>query len=95
MWVQLDNLLLYIVRPWYNNINNLLDSSLYSYANGNKIEYIVDFIIVIIIISLYYWIVWKRYEFEFIDSIKKSFDLINLIPEEIKNIIVSKLNEQN
>ena len=95
MWVQLDNLLLYIVRPWYNNINNLLDSSFYSYANGNKIEYIVDFIIVIIIISLYYWIVWKRYEFEFIDSIKKSFDLINLIPEEIKNIIVSKLNEQN
>ena len=95
LWVQLDSLLLYVVRPWYRNINNLLDQSLYSYANGQLIQYIVDFILVIIIISLYYWIVWKRYEFEFIDSIKKSFDLINLIPEEIKNIIVSKLNEQN
>ena len=95
MWVQLDSLLLYIVRPWYRNINNLLDNSYYSYVVGKLIEYIVSFIVIIIIISLYYWIVWKRYEFEFIDSIKKSFDLINLIPEEIKTIIVSKLNEQN
>jgi len=95
MWIQLDSLLLYIVRPWYRNINNLLDSSYYSYVVAKLIEYIVSFIVVIIIISLYYWIVWKRYEFEFIDSIKKSFDLINLIPEEIKTIIVSKLNEQN
>ena len=95
MWVQLDSLLLFIVRPWYNNINNILDQSYYSYANGQKIQYIASFIIIIVLISLYYWIVWKRYEFEFIDSIKKSFDLINLIPEEIKNIIVSKLNEQN
>jgi hypothetical protein len=94
-WVQLDSLLLYLFRPWYYNINNLLDSSFYSYVNGQKIQYIVNFIVVIIITSLYYWIVWKRYELEFINSIKKSFDLINLIPEEIKNIIVSKLNEQN
>ena len=35
----------------------------------------------------------KSNEKYFIDSIKKSFDLINLIPEEIKNIIVNKLNE--
>ena len=94
-WVQLDSILLFVVRPWYHNIINLLDQSFYSYVNGQQIQYIAYFIIVIIIISLYYWIVWKRYEFEFIDSIKKSFDLINLIPEEIKNIIVSKLNEQN
>jgi len=95
MWVQLDSLLLFAVRPWYHNIHILFDQSFYSYVNGQKIQYVVDFIIVIVIISLYYWIIWKRYEFEFIDSIKKSFDLINLIPEEIKNIIVSKLNEQN
>ena len=31
----------------------------------------------------------------YIDLIKKSFELINLRPEEIKNIIVSKLNESN
>ena len=30
-----------------------------------------------------------------IDSIQKSFDLINLMPEEIKNIIINKLNENN
>jgi len=95
MWIQLDSLLLFVVRPWYHNIHILFDQSFYSYVNGQKIQYVVDFIIVTVIISLYYWIIWKRYELEFIDSIKKSFDLINLIPEEIKNIIVSKLNEQN
>ena len=49
----------------------------------------------LIAVSLYFWIVWKKYEDEFIDSIEKSFDLINLIPEEIKNILVAKLNENN
>jgi len=95
MWIQLDSLLLFVVRPWYYNIHTLFNQSFYSYVNGQKIQYVVDFIIITVIISLYYWIIWKRYELEFIDSIKKSFDLINLIPEEIKNIIVSKLNEQN
>ena len=46
-----------------------------------------------ILINLNFWIIWKSFENNYIDSIKKSFDLINLIPEEIKYIIVSKLNE--
>jgi hypothetical protein len=58
-------------------------------------QLIIIFALAIIVISMYYWILWKRYENDFIKSIKKSFELINLIPEEIKNIIVNKLNEQN
>ena len=56
-------------------------------------KYIISFLISLLIISIYYLIIWKRYKNEFIKSIYKSFDLINLMPEEIKNIIVNKLNE--
>ena len=71
----------------------LLDLSLYDLMERNKVLYLAIYFIFIILISFYYWIIWKSYEENFINLIKKSFDLINLIPEEIKNIIVLKLNE--
>ena len=82
------------MRPWYNKIIYSLNTSFYSYSGEKLVYYISIFIILLVLISLYYWIIWKKFEMEFIDSIKKSFDLINLIPEEIKNIIVTKLNEK-
>ena len=95
IWTEIGVLLPFIVRPFYNKIDDSIQLYFYEYIEDKILTYIVVFVIVIIIISLYYWILWKRYEDNFIDSIKKSFDLINLIPEEIKNIIVNKLNEQN
>ena len=50
-------------------------------------------IVIIVLITLYYCIIWKSYEERFHNVLKKSFDLINLIPKEIKSVIVSKLNE--
>ena len=70
-----------------------MKSSFFSVVRNKIVESIIILFIVIVLVSIYYWIIWKRYEIEFIKSIKKSFELINLIPEEIKNIIVSKLNE--
>ena len=64
-----------------------------SYTGKKQTYYIFLYAILVILISIYYWIAWKHYEDQFIDSIQKSFDLINLIPEEIKNIIINKLNE--
>ena len=93
LWEEIGILIFYFIRPWYTKVNLELDNSFYSEVNSRIIEYIVSFIVTIILTSIYYWIFWKRYENEFIKSIKKSFDLINLIPEEIKNIIVNKLNE--
>ena len=92
-WFDLNEILIYLVRPWYNNMIELLDLSLYDLMERNKVLYLAIYFIFIILISFYYWIIWKSYEENFINLIKKSFDLINLIPEEIKNIIVLKLNE--
>ena len=93
MWFEMHKLLVGIVREWYKNIDDLLSSYYNDYIDTKLNSYIFLFIVLIIVISLYYWIAWKKYEGEFIDSIQKSFDLINLIPEEIKNIIINKLNE--
>ena len=92
-WINIEILIINFVRPWYKNIFKLLDSSYISFAEDIKLMYILVYIIFIVVISLYYWIIWKKYEENFINLIKKSFDLINLIPDEIKNIIVLKLNE--
>ena len=94
-WVEIHNLLLGVVRPWYQNVKELISSFYISYTSKRSNFYIYAFVIILILISLYYWILWKHYENEFIETIQKSFDLINLIPEEIKNIIIDKLNEKN
>ena len=93
MWINLHKLLMGIVRQWYQKMYDLLSFYYNDYMDGRLNFYIILFIVLIVVISLYYWIAWKKYEGEFIDSIQKSFDLINLIPEEIKNIIINKLNE--
>ena len=92
-WLNLHKLLMGIVRQWYQKIEDLLSLYYNDFMDSRLSYYIILFIVLIVFISLYYWIAWKKYEGEFIDSIQKSFDLINLIPEEIKNIIINKLNE--
>ena len=92
-WINIDQLIVSYVRPWYTKIFNILDSSFVSYVYDIKVIYIFIYAVFLFLISLYYWIIWKKYEDTFINLIKKSFDLINLIPEEIKNIIVIKLND--
>ena len=92
-WYHMHVLLIRVVRPWYKKMNNLMSFYYTSYTKQRLNYYIFAFVILLVLISLYYWIGWKHYENEFIDSIQKSFDLINLIPEEIKNIIINKLNE--
>ena len=82
-------------RPWYEKLVNLIDSYFISYVDYENNFFVLLFIFMLILISIFYFIIWKQYEEEFINKIEKSFDLINLIPEEIKSIIVTKLNETN
>jgi len=70
-----------------------MNSYYFSFVENIKILYISFYISFVALLSLYYWILWKKYEDNFLNLIKKSFDLINLIPEEISNLIVLKLNE--
>ena len=92
-WFIINDLILNFLRPWYGFINASMNSSYYLIVFDKYTKYIISFLISLLIISIYYLIIWKRYKNEFIKSIYKSFDLINLMPEEIKNIIVNKLNE--
>jgi len=94
-WLEINEILINIIRPWYRNFDIYLESIIYYYIEKRQIYYIYFFIIQIVLVSLYYWIIWKKYENKFFDLIKKSFDLINLIPEDLKDIIVNKLNESN
>ena len=93
LWQDIGNIIFYLIRPCYQNLNQKMNLSFSSVVRDKIIESIIILFIVIVLVSIYYWIIWLRYEIEFIRSIKKSFELINLIPEEIKNIIVNKLNE--
>ena len=92
-WYNLHNILINFVKPWYTNIVEILNSSFYSTTENLQAIYISLFIVFIIVISINYIIVWKRYEEKLNNLLNKSYDLINLIPKEIKNIIISKLNE--
>ena len=94
-FLYLDLTIKTIFRPWCSKMIELIDSYFYSYVDYQLNTLLLVFIISIILISIFYWIIWKRNEEEFIDKIEKSFDLINLIPEEIKDIIVAKLNQAN
>ena len=94
-WATISIVLFSFLKPFYSNLMEIIDKMFYDYDYGKQSTVVLIFIIMLIAVSLYFWIVWKKYEDEFIDSIEKSFDLINLIPEEIKNILVAKLNENN
>ena len=92
-WSDIDYLIIYVVKPWYEKIIEILHNEGNKYLNGARIVQISLFIIVIVVFILCYFIVWKSYEENLTLLLEKSFDLIKLIPEEIKNIIVNKLNE--
>ena len=92
-WCDISYLILYIVRPWFNKMIGTLNDEANYFLNEAKIIQISLFIVVIMVLILSYFILWKSYEESLSVTLERSFDLIKLIPEEIKHIIVSKLNE--
>lgn len=90
-WSNIDVMLTGLVKPLYQKLIEVMNSCYYSFVEDIKVLYITIYVIFVALVSVYYWIIWKKYENKFLDLIKKSFDLINLIPEEIKNIIINKL----
>ena len=83
----------HIVRNWYDGDLILMLNSFYEYQNNSKFVYFIIFFSLMIFLILYYSIIWKTYEKKLNILLKGSADLINLIPQEIKNIIIEKLNE--
>ena len=55
--------------------------------------YIICFVCLIVLDILFYFFLWRYYQQKLYFVLKGSIDLINLIPQEIKNIIIENLNE--
>ena len=83
----------FIQRKWFDGVLKLMMDSFNIYQKDTYLTYVITFVCLIVIIILYYFIIWKIYEEKLNILLKGSADLINLIPQEIKNIIIEKLNE--
>ena len=92
-WEELNHLVENIMRPWFLGIVNTLNKEFKKYYDEAQLIHISVYISLLVIIVLLYCIVWRSYEESLKVLLKISFDLINLIPEEIKYLIVTKLNE--
>jgi len=83
----------YLIRSYYNGTLTLMIRSFYDFQNSSKFIYIILFICLMVLVILYYFIIWKSCEKRMGILLKESANLINLIPQEIKNLIIEKLNE--
>ena len=92
-WEELNHLVENIIRPWFMGIVNTLNKEFKKYYDEAQLVHIAVYISLLVVIILLYCIVWRSYEESLKVLLKISFDLINLIPEEIKYLIVTKLNE--
>ena len=92
-WYDVHEILVNIIQPWYKYIIEQMISSFYSSLDNILTINISFFILTIVLNTIVYCIIWKSYEEKLHNLLKKSFELINLIPKEIKCIIVSKMNE--
>ena len=82
-----------IMKIWYKNIIKMMIGFFDEYINDTNINYIILFICFIVVSILFYFIIWRIYQQRLNSLLKGSFDLINLIPQEIKELIIEKLNE--
>jgi hypothetical protein len=82
-----------IIRCWYNEVLKLMIKIFNDYQSKSTMFFIIFFISLIVGCILFYTIIWRIYEEKLIVLLKESVDLINLIPQEIKNVIIEKLNE--
>ena len=92
-WKELNHLVENIIRPWFIGIVDTLNKEFKKYYDEAQLVHISVYISLLVVIVLLYCIVWRSYEESLKVLLKISFDLINLIPEEIKYLIVTKLNE--
>jgi hypothetical protein len=92
-WIELNTLAENIIRPWFLGIIDTLNTRFGEFYDGTRVIQISVFISLLVVIILIYFIMWRNYEESLKSLLKISFDLINLIPEEIKYLIVLKINE--
>ena len=81
------------MRIWYREVLNFFIIFFDEYLERSNLIFIILFISAMVIAVLYYFIIWRMYQEQLYILLKNSSDLINLIPQEIKNIIFEMINE--
>ncbi len=94
-FLEVDSILKNIIRNWYDNLLNNLMTSFSNFIDQTNLINVSTFIVLIVFIIVIYIIVWKGFEENLKELFKTSVDLINLIPDSFKNMIVLKLNEED
>ena len=92
-WVELNFIVKNILRNWFYNIEIIMDDIFKDYLRKAKVVHTIIFVVLQCFLLLYYVIIWRRKFIEIKTVIQKSQELINLIPEEIKYIMIDKINE--
>ena len=92
-WVELNFIIKNMLRNWFSNIEILMNDIFEDYVRKAKVVHTIIFVVLQCFLLLYYVIVWRKKFIKIKTVIQKSQELINLIPEEIKYIMVDKINE--
>jgi hypothetical protein len=92
-WIYLNSMVKNILRNFFLEVEDILFSIFQNYIKKAKVVHTIIFIVLQCLLLIYYIIIWRRYYITVKIMIKKSQKLINLIPEEIKYIMVEKINE--
>ena len=94
-FLEINSILKNIIRNWYNNLLIQLMTSFSDFINQTNLINVSTFIVLVVFIIVIYVLVWKGFEENLKELLKTSVDLINLIPESFKYIIVQRLNEDD
>ena len=92
-WIELNFIVKNMLRNWFTKIEFLMNDIFEDYLMKAKVVHTIIFVVLQCFLLLYYVIIWRKKFFEIKNVIQKSQELINLIPEEIKYIMVDKINE--
>ena len=92
-WIHLNSMVKNILRNFFQEVEDILYNLFGNYIKKAKAVHTFTFIVLQCLLLIYYIIIWRRYYITVKIMIKKSQELINLIPEEIKYIMVEKINE--
>jgi hypothetical protein len=92
-WIELNFIVKNILRNWFDNIEILMNDIFRDYMRKAKVVHTIVFVVLQCFLLLYYVIIWRKKFIEIKTVIQKSQELINLIPEEIKYIMIDKINE--
>ena len=92
-WIDLNYIVKNLLRTWFDNLEIIMDKLFSDYMSKANVVHTIIFVVLQCFFLLHFIIAWRKNYITVKVRIKKSQELINLIPEEIKYIMVEKINE--